>query len=133
MADLLAIARRKIVPLEYTEQVWLFQWAELAKGQYPDLEWLYAIPNGGYLLSKAAAGKLKAAGLKKGYPDIGLDVARRGYYGLRIEMKRQSFGTVSEEQHAWIRRLKAQGYLAVVCRGFEDAKAQLVWYLNERA
>ena len=49
-------------------QVVLFQWAALAKGKYPELAWLYAVPNGG-LRSKAVAGKLKAEGTRRGVPD----------------------------------------------------------------
>lgn len=126
----LAIARQKLVPKEHTEQVWLFQWAELSQGKYPELQMLYAIPNGGYLLSKAAAGKLKAAGLKKGYPDLGLDVARGPYHGLRIELKRTVGGQVSFEQNVWHIRLQAQGYHVVVCKGWEVARDVLINYLT---
>src|SRR5699024_6741469 len=32
---------------EHDEQVALIRWAELARGKYPALRWLHAVPNGG--------------------------------------------------------------------------------------
>lgn len=122
-------------------QVVLFQWAALAKCKYPELAWLYAVPNGG-LRSKAVAGKLKAQGVKAGYPDIGLDVARKGFHGLRIELKvpevkavpgitkRKAPGRTSAEQDAWLEQLRSQGYLAEVAHGWSDAMEILVDYLS---
>jgi hypothetical protein len=37
---------------------------------------------------------------------------------------------VSASQHAWIRRLNDQGYLAIVCRGHFDAMEQIRAYLR---
>lgn len=122
-------------------QVVLFQWAALAKCKYPELAWLYAVPNGG-LRSKAVAGKLKAQGVKAGYPDIGLDVARKGFHGLRIELKvpeikaipgvtkRTPPGRISPEQQAWIGHHLEQGYSARVAHGWSEAMEILVDYLS---
>ena len=122
-------------------QVVLFQWAALAKGKYPELAWLYAVPNGG-LRSKAVAGKLKAQGVKSGVPDIQLDVARQGFHGLRIELKapevkaapgitkRKPPGRTSTEQDAWLEQLRSQGYRAEVAYGWPDAMEILVDYLS---
>jgi VRR-NUC domain len=115
---------------EFEHQSILMQWANLQSRQFPDLQWLFAIPNGGYVLSKAAAGKLKAAGLKSGYPDLALDVARGTYYGLRIEMKRTQRSRVEPHQHEWHLRLIEQGYKVVVCFGWEEARDTLVTYLS---
>lgn len=122
-------------------QVVLFQWAALAKCKYPELAWLYAVPNGG-LRSKAVAGKLKAQGVKSGVPDIQLDVARQGFHGLRIELKvpevkavpgitkRKAPGRTSVEQDAWLEQLRSQGYRAEVAYGWSDAMEILVDYLS---
>ena len=119
----------------------LFQWAALAKCKYPELAWLYAVPNGG-LRSKAVAGKLKAQGVKSGVPDIQLDVARKGFHGLRIELKvpevkavpgitkRKAPGRTSAEQDAWLEQLRSQGYRAEVAYGWSDAMEILVDYLS---
>lgn len=122
-------------------QATLFAWATLAKCKHPELDWLYAVPNGG-LRSKAVAGKLKAQGVKAGYPDIGLDVARQGFHGLRIELKvpevkavpgiskRKAPGKTSPEQDAWLEQLRAQGYRAEVCHGWEHAMNTILDYLS---
>ena len=33
---------------EEEEQIMLFSWARMYEYRYPQLKWLYAIPNGGY-------------------------------------------------------------------------------------
>ena len=95
----------------------------------PELRKLYAIPNGG-LRHKYTAIKLKKCGVKPGVPDICLPVARKGYYGLYIEIKRRKGGRVEPEQEDWIEFLTLQGYKAVVCRGFDEARAVIEDYLR---
>ena len=58
-----------------------------ASGKYPELELMYAIPNGGKRHIHTAV-VLKQTGVKSGVPDIFLPV-RRGKHGLFIEMKRK--------------------------------------------
>ena len=76
-----------------------------------------------------AALKFKREGLRAGYPDLGLDMARGEYHGLRIEMKRRKGGVVSIEQLAWHNLLRKQGYAVRVCKGADDAIQALEWYL----
>jgi hypothetical protein len=45
-------------------------------------------------------------------------------------MKRRKGGKVEPEQEDWIAFLTEQGYLAVVCRGFEEARAVIERYLE---
>ena len=117
------------VPTEHQEQVALFAWSRLHEAKYPDLKWLYAVPNGARV-AMSTAKKLKAEGLRKGYPDIGLDVARGGYHGLRIELKRTKGGRVSPEQTAWLARLRGEGYLCLVASGWQAAVTILEGYLK---
>ena len=88
--------------------------------KWPELEMLFHIPNGGDR-HPAVASKMKAEGVKKGVPDLCLPVARCGYHGLFIELKRQKGGTISPEQKAWIQALNGQGYRAEVCKGAAEA------------
>ena len=118
-----------IIPTEHQEQVALFSWAEWSLGARPDLINLSAIPNGG-LRNVITAKKLKAEGVKPGFPDIILPVPKNGYHGLFIELKRQHGGTVNKEQKEWLERLNGNGYLAVVCKGFEEAKSTIEEYLK---
>ena len=96
----------------------------------PELGLLYAIPNGGKRAIKTAIA-LKAQGVKSGVPDMCLPVARGGYHGLYIELKRQKGGTVSETQKSWITALTEQGYKAVVCKGADEAIGTIKEYLWE--
>ena len=119
-----------MTPTEAQETEWLFQWAALSCGKYPELALMYHIPNEGKR-SPTAAAKLKAQGLKTGVPDICLPVARGGFHALYIEMKRTSGGRVSADQKWWIEKLTKAGNMAVVCKGFEGAKDVIERYLKE--
>jgi hypothetical protein len=121
---------------EHAHQSYLFAWAALATKQRPELAMLVAIPNGGSrgdnTRSRAIRGNaLKAEGVKKGYPDIALNVARGGYYGLFIELKTLT-GRASPEQKYWIERLNAAGNYAMVCKGWLSAKETIESYLSGR-
>lgn len=113
---------------ESEEQILVMQWAELMKGKYPELEALHHIPNGGKR-NIVTAVRMKKEGVKKGVPDLCLPVPRKGYHGLYIEMKRLK-GKTSKEQDWWIEFLTKEGYAVEVCRGFEQAKDVIIYYLT---
>ena len=117
------------VPTESVEQQCLFRWAEFQSVRYPELKLLYHVPNGGSR-KKSEAGRFKAEGVKAGVPDLCLPVARGGYHGLYIELKRLKHSKTSEDQKAWIAQLNEQGYCAVVCKGWEAAAKVITEYLN---
>jgi hypothetical protein len=119
-----------ITPKEDSEQAMLFNWAKMARGKYPELDLMYAIPNGGYRSIKTAK-LMKATGVKAGIPDICLPVARHGFHALYIEMKRKKGGALSHEERLWLDYLKSVGYLAVCCKGFEQASFVIKKYLNK--
>lgn len=120
---------RPAVPLEADEQKTLFQWASYMSVRHPELRWMYAIPNGGSR-NPIEARNMKAQGVKAGVPDICLPVPRGGYGALYIEMKRQKGGRLSEEQRDWISGLLEVGNLAVVCKGFDEARDVIIKYLT---
>lgn len=115
-------------PRESVEQQTLIKWARLARGKYPELDMLYHITNEGKR-SVVTGARLKSEGLKPGVPDLCLAVARGGAHGLYIEMKRTKGGRVSPEQARWIEKLSREGYVAVVCRGWEQARDVIERYL----
>lgn len=92
---------------------------------------LYAVPNGGNR-DPATAARLKATGVKSGFPDIGFPVARRDFNGLFIEMKRADGrdSDVKKDQLDWHLRLRAQGYCVAVCYGWRHAAQYVFWYLG---
>lgn len=106
----------------------LFQWAEYQASKYPELKLLYHIPNGGKR-DKLTAINLKRQGVKAGVPDICLPVARGGYFGLYIELKVGS-NKPTKLQNEWLCNLNKQGYLAVVCYGWQQAAEILAAYLE---
>ena len=82
---------------------------------------------------KAEAARFMAQGVKPGVPDIFLDVARGGYHGLRIELKRNDGKSKpTTDQRRWLNDLAEQGYMARVCRGWLDAASVIVAYLDGR-
>jgi hypothetical protein len=113
---------------ESAEQAKLVEWADLNRGQYPELSLLHAIPNGGYR-NITTATRLKAEGVRAGVPDLCLPVARGGYYGLYIELKAKG-GRVQGNQREWLQQLTAQGYKAVVAFGFNEAREIIEEYLR---
>lgn len=113
---------------EAAEQSTLIDWALRCRGKWPELELLFHIPNGGSR-NRAEAANLKRQGVKAGVPDLFLPAARGKYHGLFIEMKHGK-NKPTEAQRQWIAALNKQGYAAVVCYGFEDARAAVEEYLS---
>ena len=74
--------------------------------------------------------KQKRLGMRVGFPDIIIFEPRGNYHGLAIELKREKGGRVSEAQKECLDELNARGYLAVVCRGFTEAKDVIDRYLK---
>lgn len=123
-------SKKNTTPLESAEQSALFQWATNMEAEIPELWTLNGSMNGVRLASPGVRVKAKRQGVKKGFPDINLPVTTESYAGLYIELKRQKGGTVSREQKEWLKVLNEHGYLAVVCRGCEDAKKTILEYLG---
>ena len=113
---------------EATAQQQVFEWALINRHKWPDLDMMFHIPNGGSRHPIEAA-NLKRQGVKAGVPDIFLPVPRKIYHGLFIEMKAGKNKTTTA-QDGWIDALLAQGYAVAVCRGFDNAIAIIIEYLN---
>ena len=73
---------------------------------------------------------LKRQGVKRGVPDLCLPVPRGIYHGLYMEMKTET-GKTSPEQDWWLTELAREGYAALICHGWENAKGALIWYLEQ--
>lgn len=114
---------------EEQEQMALMQWAALEENTYPLLKWLFHIPNGGHR-NKATAGRLKAAGVKKGVPDLCLPVPLGGYAGLYIEMK-YGANIPTKEQREWLDFLNSVGYYVAICYTCEEAIKTITQYIKQ--
>jgi len=126
---------------EHGHQSALMVWAseqERLPGFEP-LRWLHAIPNGGDR-DRITAGRMKAEGVKSGVLDLFLPHARGGYFGLMIEMKKPEqiltngkkspAGTLSDNQKSYIKFVKAEGFAAVTCWTWEQARDVLLLYFT---
>lgn len=107
---------------EAQEQAIVVEWCEWKK--IP----VFHVPNGGYR-HKHTAAQLKAQGVRRGVPDLVVPLARNGFHGLFIEMKRCDGGALSKEQAEWLRMLRDEGYMAEVCHGAEQAIELLERYV----
>lgn len=117
-------------PAEHEEQVRVFEWAAENEERYPQLRYMFAIPNGGHR-HPAVAAKLKAEGVKSGVPDICLPCPRKGRHGLFIEMKRaDKTNHTTDEQDGWLIWLRVAGYAVVVAYGADAAIEALENYLS---
>lgn len=117
------------VPGEDREQQTLFQWTAIQSNRWPELDLLYHIPNGGKR-DKITAARLKGQGVKAGVPDLCLPVARNGFHGLYIELKRTKGGRTTDCQKQWLNALSSQGYCTAVCSGWAEASQLIIRYLS---
>lgn len=109
---------------EHAHQKAYFAWLQTQR--IPGLDLTHAIPNGGPR-SKAAAGKLKAEGVRAGVPDVQLPIARGGFIGLAIEFKHGD-GNPTKEQRERINRLQQEGWCATVCWDWQAAARVTLGY-----
>lgn len=114
---------------EYNEQVTVFAWAALMEPKHPELCMLSSSLNG-VRLSIGAATKAKRAGLRAGFPDIFLAVARNGYHGLFIEMKKVGGRKPEPAQQVWLHNLATEGYACFCCKGADAAIKTIGDYLG---
>jgi VRR-NUC domain len=121
--------RAKPIDWEGQEQMTLM--AEIEVRHPAAFKLMYHPANGGKRHVMVAI-KLKKQGVKAGVPDLVLPMARGGYFGLYIEFKASPphDAPVSPSQDAYIQCLIAEGYLAVVCRGWREAMEVLGNYLK---
>ena len=107
----------------------IISWAKLYRhnGQ-PLSELIHHSPNGGQRHIVTAT-RFKAMGTLAGFPDLFVFIARGGFNGLFIELKKPK-GRVSAIQQQRIDALNEQGYRAVVCYGFDESIKTITDYLE---
>ena len=115
---------------EHNHQAIVVSWCSLA---FPDVL-VFAVPNGARR-SVWEQRQAKAEGLESGVPDLYVEEARGGWFGLRIEMKRTSQrrainGGLSDDQLRVRAQLLRKGYRCVTCYSSEEAIEAISWYLS---
>lgn len=124
--------RESKVQWERREQEYLVRWFDLKFG---DSMLLAASANGG-ARNPIEAANMKREGVRAGMPDLILYEARKGFYGLCIELKdpgssTRRKGVLSVLQKKRIEQLNKAGYHACACWGWVNAKDIIEWYLRE--
>jgi hypothetical protein len=107
--------------LEYNNQVAVIMYLKV---KYPHV--IYNADCGGIRTTWGQAVRAKAAGHKKGWPDIFIAEARKGFHGLFIEMKAPATkwskkGSSSAEQKQLQKDLTKRGYKSAICYGDLEA------------
>lgn len=116
---------------EFLAQSALFEWARLPATVtgLPGIELMSSSLNG-VRLSKAQAGKAKAAGMLKGEWDIRLPVPRGSHVGLLIEMKIKP-NKPTDEQIWYGDEMRREGWATFVCYEWTDAVRVITHYLSQ--
>ena len=120
--------RKPIRHLEFQHQCVAVQWARMQERRFPELRFLFAIPNAfGRKITPAQAGRYKAEGVRAGPPDLCLPLVIPGEAaGLWVEMKAPEqrtakAGGLSESQLDFRTHLIAEGYEHHVCYDGQEA------------
>ena len=69
-------------------------------------------------------------GLKSGVPDVCLPVPSHNFNGLYLEMK-YGQNKPTKDQEEFMAALRQQGYKTAVCYGADEAKAEIMDYLQD--
>nr|DAR49432.1 MAG TPA: Nuclease [Caudoviricetes sp.] len=104
---------------EDTEQINVVSWAHWNVKRFPELKWLYHVPNGGRR-NRAEAAKFKQMGVKAGVSDLCLPYPKGAYCGLFIEMK---YGSNKQQasQKEFLRDMAMAGHFVVTCYSAREA------------
>lgn len=94
---------------------------------YPRILYFH-VPNEGQR-NVVAGSKLKRKGLKRGIPDCIIEAPRRGYHGLRVELKVKG-NYLSDEQKEVLAYYNENGYYATMVRSFDEFREIVDEYLK---
>lgn len=107
--------------------------------KYPELRWLFAVPNGGDR-NLFVAKKMKAEGVRRGVCDLWLPVRRAGYVGWVREMKAEAERAdgagverrrPTPDQEDWLMHLESEGWDTGICYTAAETLRELVMYLDQ--
>jgi hypothetical protein len=106
-------------------QVTVIEWLQKVKPHLYNMT--FHVPN----QRKASPGymqTLKRMGVRAGVPDLMIAFPMHGYHGLFVELKKASGSYATEKQKDWVAKLNQAGYIAVVCRGTDEAMQAIQAY-----
>lgn len=104
--------------------------------EWADMRGINLVHHANERVCSARSGAIfKKMGVRSGYPDLSLQEARGGYFGLYMELKQKRSYTPSEmktktwlAQREWLTRLATEHYYAVMCFGWDEARKIVEMY-----
>lgn len=110
---------------ESSDQMRLFCWIRTRPDIHP---YTFSVPND-RKTNRIMGAILKHMGLKPGVSDICVSIPKGQYHGMFIELK---FGKNKPTQHQinFIDNMREKGYHALVCVGYEAARAAIEEYMD---
>lgn len=99
---------------------WLF-------AQYPNIP-AFHVPNGGSR-NKIEGRKLKMMGVRRGVPDVFIDLPRGDYHGARFELKTGRNG-MTAEQAGWMQYYREHGFYAQEVRSLDEFVNAVNFYMS---
>lgn len=112
---------------EIHDQIDVIEWCLWNRQKYKGLDLIHAHANEGRR-TKVQNGMLKAAGMRKGFPDLELPAPLAP--SLFIEMKSKK-GRVRPEQEVWRQRIIEAGHVHHVCFNSYEATDAIEAYYRE--
>ena len=94
----------------------------------PALRWMFHTPNGGKR-DAITGGQIRALGVKPGVPDLLMPTVSGQDCGLALEFK-SAVGRMSPEQDERAEHLKLNGWLVLMVRSTDAARAAVMHYLD---
>lgn len=114
--------------LEHQMQAEFIAWCNANAWQWWQLDWIFAVPNGGKR-HPAVAKMLKAEGVRPGVPDLLCLIPSYPYNFLGIEAKIPD-NEPSDQQGRWHKFLTKQGGKIVVAYSVEEMKQAAIDYFG---
>jgi hypothetical protein len=125
-------------PTEHQEQCALIEWARTRIPIWPEIEYIYSVPNGAKLpYKKTRGGKrysreanwLLKEGMLPGVSDIVVPAPRGVYHSLYLELK-VGYNKPTEKQLWFLNGVSQFGFATAVAWGFEQAKEIITAYMQ---
>lgn len=118
----------ELIPTEQQEHLALMNWVK-TQPQIRDV--IIHIPNEGKREVRFG-NKLKRMGMRAGVSDFFLPIPTSLHHGLWLELKRKKGSRESDEQKAWVHKMRALDYCAVFAYGWENARDLILMYLSAK-
>jgi len=93
---------------------------------------LFCATVGGVSCGPIEKDRLKRSGYQNGIPDIMFYMARHGYHGLALELKRTKSDKMRPDQIIWMDNLIREGWAHHCSHDIDDLHSWVDWYLGRK-